>query len=73
VSQSDAPLVLRRSDSDLELVEAPPYVTIVLPVFNEVGHIEEEIIRITAAMDASGYDYDLDVYDDGSPTAAETC
>jgi glycosyltransferase involved in cell wall biosynthesis len=41
-------------------------VTILLPVYNEVGHVEREIERITAAMNASRYSYDLDVYDDGS-------
>ncbi len=65
---SDAPIVLRRSvaEAELEIVEAAPAVTIVLPVFNEVGHIEDELTRITAAMDSSGYTYDLDVYDDCS-------
>ncbi|MFL6240024.1 MAG: glycosyltransferase family 2 protein [Actinomycetes bacterium] len=48
------------------MVEKPPDVTIVLPVFNEAGHIEAEISRIAAAMDASGFSYDLDVYDDAS-------
>ena len=47
-------------------VEQPVDVTIVLPVFNEVGHVEEELVRIVDAMDASGYVYDLDVYDDCS-------
>jgi len=41
-------------------------VTVVLPVFNEVGHIEEELARTVAALEASDYVYDLDVYDDGS-------
>ena len=31
-----------------------PYVTIVLPCYNEEGHVIAEIERITAAMDASG-------------------
>ena len=44
----------------------PVDVTVVLPVFNEVGHVEDELVRISAAMDASGYAYDLDVYDDHS-------
>jgi len=43
-----------------------PHVTIVLPCYNERGHVVAEIERITAAMDASGYHYDLDVYDDCS-------
>ena len=41
-------------------------VTVVLPCYNEVGHVEEELVRISQAMDESGYVYDLDVYDDGS-------
>jgi glycosyltransferase involved in cell wall biosynthesis len=41
-------------------------VTIVLPCYNEAGHVVAELDRITAAMDASGYTYDLDVYDDCS-------
>jgi glycosyltransferase involved in cell wall biosynthesis len=41
-------------------------VTIVLPCYNEVGHVVEELDRITASMDASGLSYDLDVYDDMS-------
>ncbi|MGH8874487.1 MAG: glycosyltransferase family 2 protein [Acidimicrobiia bacterium] len=38
----------------------------VLPVFNEVGHLEDEIKRIRAALDASPYSYELIVVDDGS-------
>lgn len=41
-------------------------VTLVLPVYNEVGHIEQELARTVAALEASDYVYDLDVYDDGS-------
>jgi glycosyltransferase involved in cell wall biosynthesis len=41
-------------------------VTVVLPCFNEVGHVAAEIERITEALDGSGYTYDLDVYDDCS-------
>ena len=46
--------------------EERPDVTVVLPVYNEVGHAEQELDRIAAAFDASDYTYDLDVYDDGS-------
>jgi glycosyltransferase involved in cell wall biosynthesis len=52
---------LRMAATD-ELVD----VTVVLPVYNEVGHIEEELARTVAALEASDYVYDLDVYDDGS-------
>jgi polyisoprenyl-phosphate glycosyltransferase len=41
-------------------------VTVVLPVFNEAGHIEQEVARIRAALDASRYSYELLVVDDGS-------
>jgi glycosyltransferase involved in cell wall biosynthesis len=41
-------------------------VTVVLPCYNEVGHVLAEIERISAALDASDYTYDLDVYDDCS-------
>ncbi len=36
-----------------------PYVTIVLPCYNEEGHVVAEVERISAAMDASGYSYEL--------------
>jgi glycosyltransferase involved in cell wall biosynthesis len=41
-------------------------VTIVLPCYNEQDHVMEEIDRITAAMDASGYTYELLCIDDKS-------
>lgn len=50
----------------LRAAEQRPHVTVVLPVFNEVGHVEAEIRRITAALDTSGMTYELDVYDDCS-------
>ncbi len=36
-------------------------VSIVLPVFNEQGHLVEEIERIRKAMDGSDYGYELQV------------
>jgi glycosyltransferase involved in cell wall biosynthesis len=43
-------------------------VSIVLPesVFNELGHLEEEIDRIRKTMDESPYSYEMIVVDDGS-------
>ncbi len=41
-------------------------VTVVLPVFNERGHIHQEIRRIRTALDASPYSYEIIVVDDGS-------
>ena len=43
-----------------------PYVSVVLPCHNEQGHVITEVTRICAAMDASGYDYELIAYDDAS-------
>lgn len=41
-------------------------VSIVLPVYNERGHLRQEIDRIRAAMDASEFSYEIIVIDDGS-------
>ncbi|UOY01231.1 glycosyltransferase family 2 protein [Blastococcus sp. PRF04-17] len=41
-------------------------VTVVLPCYNEQDHVLQEIERITVAMDASGYSYELLVIDDKS-------
>ena len=53
-----------------DLVAGPagqdPYVSIILPCHNEEGHVVTEVTRICAAMDASGYDYELTAYDDAS-------
>jgi polyisoprenyl-phosphate glycosyltransferase len=46
--------------------ETAPYVSIVLPCYNEQGHVVAEVERICAAMDASGYDYELLAIDDAS-------
>ncbi|MEO6120988.1 MAG: glycosyltransferase family 2 protein [Acidimicrobiales bacterium] len=45
---------------------AAPEVSVVLPVFNERGHLEAEIDRIRASLDASSYSYEIIVVDDGS-------
>jgi polyisoprenyl-phosphate glycosyltransferase len=41
-------------------------VSIVLPVFNESGHLGDELDRIRKAMDNSPYTYEIIVVDDGS-------
>jgi len=41
-------------------------VSVVLPVFNEVGHLGEEISRISAGLDASGYTFEIIAVDDCS-------
>lgn len=50
----------------MSAITTNPDVSIVLPVFNERGHIEEEIQRIRSSMDASDYSYEIIVIDDGS-------
>lgn len=51
-----------------EVYEGRPIVdvTVVLPVFNESGHVEKEVFRVREAMEASGYSYEILVVDDGS-------
>jgi len=52
---------------DAPLPEAPELdVSVVLPVYNEKGHLRDEIDRIRAALDASDLTYELIVVDDGS-------
>ena len=46
-----------------------PYVSIVLPCYNEQDHVVAEVERICGAMDASGYAYELVAYDDASTDA----
>jgi glycosyltransferase involved in cell wall biosynthesis len=41
-------------------------VSVVLPVYNERGHLVEEIARIRAGLDASPYRYEIIVVDDAS-------
>jgi polyisoprenyl-phosphate glycosyltransferase len=47
-------------------VQPRPYVTIVLPCYNEGEHVLREIERITEAMDASELTYELLCIDDAS-------
>jgi polyisoprenyl-phosphate glycosyltransferase len=47
-------------------------VSVVLPVYNERGHIREEIDRIRRALAASPYSFELIVVDDGSDDGSET-
>jgi polyisoprenyl-phosphate glycosyltransferase len=47
-------------------ITAPIDVSIILPVFNESGHLHEELKRIREAMDDSGYSYEIIAVDDGS-------
>jgi len=41
-------------------------VSVVLPVYNEAGHLKDEIDRIRKSLDNSDYTYEIIVVDDGS-------
>jgi len=41
-------------------------VSVVLPVYNEVGHLAQEVKRIRAALETSGRTFEIIVVDDGS-------
>jgi len=41
-------------------------VTVVLPIFNESGHLEKEIFRIRESLESSRYSFEILVIDDGS-------
>ena len=56
---SDRTAVARREANTLD-------VTIVLPCYNEEAHVLAEVERITTAMDASGFSYELLAVDDKS-------
>jgi polyisoprenyl-phosphate glycosyltransferase len=43
-----------------------PDVSVVLPVYNEVGHLELELARIRRTLEDSPYSFELVVVDDGS-------
>jgi polyisoprenyl-phosphate glycosyltransferase len=47
-------------------IEAAPYVSVILPCYNEQGHVIAEVERICASMDASEYDYEILAIDDAS-------
>jgi glycosyltransferase involved in cell wall biosynthesis len=41
-------------------------VSVVLPVYNEKGHLHDEVERIRAALESSAYSFEIIVVDDGS-------
>jgi polyisoprenyl-phosphate glycosyltransferase len=43
-----------------------PYVSIILPCYNEQDHVTAEVERVCAAMDSSEYEYELLAFDDAS-------
>lgn len=59
MSQVEYPLAVTPSEDDVE-------VSVVLPVFNERGHVRQEIDRIRQALESSPYSFEIIVIDDGS-------
>ena len=47
-------------------------VSVILPVYNEKGHLRTEIDRIRAALEASRHSFEIIVVDDGSNDGSET-
>jgi len=60
----DSPAAL--SAASIGMSSSRPYASIILPCYNEEDHVVAEIARICAAMDASGYCYELIAFDDAS-------
>jgi glycosyltransferase involved in cell wall biosynthesis len=46
-------------------------ISVVLPIYNEKGHLRAEIDRIRAALEASKYSFEIIVVDDGSNDGSE--
>ena len=49
-----------------ETGQSDPEVSVVLPVYNEINHLDAELERIRVAMEASGHTYEIVVVDDAS-------
>jgi glycosyltransferase involved in cell wall biosynthesis len=60
------PLTRHHTESAAAAESERPRVTVVLPCYNESAHVLAELDRISAAMDASPYTYELLVIDDAS-------
>jgi polyisoprenyl-phosphate glycosyltransferase len=52
--------------ADVDALEYEFDVSVVLPVYNEKGHLREEIDRVRASLEASEYSFEIIVVDDGS-------
>jgi glycosyltransferase involved in cell wall biosynthesis len=66
--ESDGAAIVAPTIDEEAIAPSPenPYVTIVLPCYNEQDHVVLELERITAAMDTSGYAYEVLAIDDKS-------
>jgi len=65
----DVPTLIRAVSLNAEAAEPADGdldVSVILPVFNENGHLQMELDRIRKALEESGYSYEIIVIDDGS-------
>jgi glycosyltransferase involved in cell wall biosynthesis len=60
------PLTRHHTEGSVPGENERPRVTVVLPCYNESAHVLAELERISAALDASPYTYELLVIDDAS-------
>ncbi len=63
---SESPPPVAAADRSAVEPGSRPDVTIVLPTYDEVGHVSTEVRRICATMDASAYSWEIVAVDDGS-------
>lgn len=61
-----AGLQVRTAPAPEAVPPAPPYVSVILPAFNEQDHVLAEVVRICAALDDSELSYELLAIDDAS-------
>ena len=61
-----SPVPRHHTEAAADAPESRPRVTVVLPCYNERAHVVAELERISAALDASPYTYELLVIDDAS-------
>jgi glycosyltransferase involved in cell wall biosynthesis len=61
-----SPDMVERIAELLQRTEPQLDVSVVLPVYNEKGHLRDEIARISAALEATSWSWEIIVVDDGS-------
>ena len=57
------------ASADRPAEPAPPYISVILPAFNEQDHVVAEVDRICGALDASEFSYEVLAIDDASTDA----
>lgn len=60
-----------RPPPKVDPISAAPDVSVILPVYNEAGHLPDEVARIRDGLDASEFTYEILVIDDGSTDGSD--